>query len=73
MSRQISSLEQLSSFVREIESSCVFVGVSESCLLAGSKDGELVCWSVSSGLQEWKIKFEGLVQSMTFQRGNSIQ
>ena len=72
MSRRISSLEQLSSFVREIESSCVFVGVMESCLLAGSKDGELVCWSVSSGLQEWKIKFEGPCSKYDFSEGKIV-
>ena len=58
MSRQFSNLEQLSSFVREVDSSCVFVGVAEGFLVAGSKAGELLCWSVSSGLQKWKVKFE---------------
>ena len=55
MSRQFSSLEQLSSFVREVDSRCVFVGVAEGFLVAGSKAGELLCWSVSSGLQKWKV------------------
>ncbi|MAH98545.1 MAG: hypothetical protein CMA12_04245 [Euryarchaeota archaeon] len=72
MSRLISSLEQLSSFVREIESGCVFVGVTEGFLLAGSKAGELWCWSVSSGLQEWKVKFEGPCSKYDFSEGKIV-
>ena len=72
MSRQFSNLEQLSSFVREVDSSCVFVGVAEGFLVAGSKAGELLCWSVSSGLQKWKVKFEGPCSKYDFSEGKIV-
>jgi len=58
-SMAVASLERYSSLVREIDGECGFVGVSNNFLFAGSRSGEVACWSISNGAEIWRMLFDG--------------
>ena len=55
----VASLENYSSYVREVDDECVFVRVSNNFLFSGSRSGEVACWDISSGMELWRSNFEG--------------
>tara|TARA_B110001452_G_scaffold93847_1_gene77513 strand:- start:285 stop:1361 length:1077 start_codon:yes stop_codon:yes gene_type:complete len=52
-------LEDISSFVRSLNSECTVISNHDDYLIVGSKEGLLICWSINSGIEKWRNKFEG--------------
>lgn len=63
-------LEDVSSFIRNIDSECTLACIHEDNVIVGSKEGELVCWSISSGIEKWNISFEGPCSELKIYKNN---
>lgn len=55
----LASLESYSSYVREVDGECVFVRIASNLLFSGSRSGEVACWDIPSGMEMWRLSFEG--------------
>ena len=63
------SLEAISSYVRDLFSSCSAVRLIEDSLLAGSHDGLLASWDASSGIENWRVSIEGPISDISLDSG----
>ena len=59
------SLESISSYVRDLSSSCSAVRLIGDSLFAGSHDGTLVSWDSSSGVENWRISITGPISDIS--------
>lgn len=59
------SLEAISSYVRDLSSSCSAVRLIGDSLFAGSHDGSLVSWDSSSGVENWRISIAGPISDIS--------
>ena len=55
----VTSLESYSSYVRNVDGECSFLSISNSLLFSGSRSGEVACWDISTGIEMWRVGFEG--------------
>ena len=55
----LANLEKFSSYVREIDGECTFVRIANGFLFSGSKNGQIACWDIYSGIERWRFDFEG--------------
>ena len=63
------SLEAISSYVRDLSSSCSALLLVEDLLFAGSHDGLLVSWNASSGVENWRISIRGPISDISVDSG----
>ena len=59
------SIESISSYVRDLSSSCSTVRIFGNSLLAGSHDGLLVSWDTSSGIEKWRASIAGPISDIS--------
>ena len=52
-------LHHFASFVRELNGACTLLRIFGDNLVAGTRLGDLACWSISSGSERWKIFMDG--------------
>ncbi|MBV43732.1 MAG: hypothetical protein CMA54_03010 [Euryarchaeota archaeon] len=52
-------LHHFASFVRELNGECTLLRIFGDNLVAGSRLGDLACWSIGSGTEIWRILVEG--------------
>jgi len=65
MNMQMKRIEDLSSFVREIDSECTTLNMNHKYIIAGSKSGKIICWDVYSGKEKWNIDVNGPVSELS--------
>ena len=63
----VRSLESVSSFERGLGSACTALRFGEGNLLAGSQEGALVCWSVDSGDELWRVEVDGPISDLALE------
>ena len=63
------SLEAISSYVRDLSSSCSALLLVEDLLFAGSHDGLLVSWDASSGVERWRVSISGPISDISVDSG----
>ena len=63
------SLEAISSYVRDLSSSCSALLLVEDLLFAGSHDGLLVSWNASSGVERWRVSISGPISDISVDSG----
>ena len=59
------SIESISSYVRDLSSSCSALLLVEDLLFAGSHDGLLVSWDASSGVERWRVSIDGPISDFS--------
>lgn len=59
------SLEAISSYVRDLTSSCSALLLVDDLLFAGSHDGLLVSWNASSGVEHWRVSINGPISDIS--------
>ena len=64
------SLEAISSYVRDLFSSCSALLLVEDLLFAGSHDGLLVSWEASSGVERWRVSISGPISDISVDSGS---
>ena len=52
-------LVHVASFVRELDGQCTLLSISGDRLVAGSRQGDIACWSITSGSEIWRSKVDG--------------
>lgn len=52
-------LHHFASFVRELNGPCTLLRIFGDNLVAGTRLGDLTCWSISSGSERWRVLVEG--------------
>ncbi len=52
-------LEDFASLIRSVGSECTLLTICEGMLIAGSRDGSIVCWDIKEGEEVWKISVDG--------------
>ena len=67
----VRSLESVSSFERGFGSACTALRFGDGTLLAGSQEGALVCWSVDSGDELWRVEVDGPISDLALE-GNRV-
>ena len=65
MNMQMKLIEDLSSFVREIDSECTTLNMNQKYVIAGSKSGKITCWDVDSGKENWNIYVNGPISDLS--------
>ena len=65
MNMQMKRIEDLSSFVREIDSECTTLNMNQKYIIAGSKSGKITCWDVDSGKENWNIDVNGPISDLS--------
>ena len=65
MDMQMKRIEDLSSFVREIDSECTTLNMNQKYIIAGSKSGKITCWDVDSGKENWNIDVNGPISDLS--------
>ena len=65
MDMQMKRIEDLSSFVREIDSECTTLNMNQKYVIAGSKSGKITCWDVESGKENWNIDVNGPISDLS--------
>jgi outer membrane protein assembly factor BamB len=63
------TLEGLASLVRNLGSACTLLRIADDDLLAGSQEGELICWSVESGTERWRVEVDGPLSDLAIDDG----
>ena len=63
------SLEFYASFVRKVDGPCSIICIEEYVMVAGSRNGELSTWEISSGSKKWSLEFDGHCSSADINDG----
>ncbi|MEE2629664.1 MAG: PQQ-binding-like beta-propeller repeat protein [Candidatus Thermoplasmatota archaeon] len=63
------SLEFYASFVRRVDGPCSILCIEDDVMVAGSRNGELSSWDISSGSKKWSLEFEGHCSSADINDG----
>ena len=61
------SLEAISSYVRDLSSSCSALLLVEDLLFAGSHEGLLVSWDALSGIENWRVSIAGPISDISLE------
>ncbi len=61
---QSHKLEDLASFVRDLESECTCLVFHNNALIAGSKKGKIVAWDINDGRELWNLKVDGPISDI---------
>ena len=52
-------LESFASLIRNIGNECTLLRITDGRLVAGSRDGIVVCWNISDGREVWRLALSG--------------
>ena len=58
------TLDELASFVRDLGSECTCLIIYDNYLIAGSKNGKIICWDIKNGQEIWNLKVDGPISDI---------
>ena len=56
---QMRPIEDLASFVRDLDSECTTLNINQNYLVAGSKLGRIKLWEINTGQVKWSLDVDG--------------
>lgn len=58
------AVDAASSFIRDLGSPCTAISLRDGSIIAGSKEGSLICWLASTGKEVWRVSVEGPISDI---------